>query len=75
MVQSEMVDVPVGESWESLYQRLLTSMADGNEVTQRTEWSLLRLPVPIPCGPSSGWAKRDRRKKRRYGSVSAISHP
>jgi amino acid adenylation domain-containing protein len=73
MVQTEMVDVAAGESWESLYERLLTSMADGDEVSQRTEWGMLRLPVPVlravvklgEAGPA---------EKRRYGSVSAISH-
>jgi amino acid adenylation domain-containing protein len=73
LVQNVMVDVPAGQTWEELYERLLAMMAAGREVTQRTEWGMLRLPVPVlrqiialgEAGPPA---------KRRYGSVTAVNH-
>lgn len=73
LVQTVMVDVPAGQTWEELYERLLAMMAAGREVTQRTEWKMLRLPVPVlrqiiklgEAGPPA---------KRRYGSVTAVNH-
>lgn len=73
LVQTVMVDVPAGQTWEELYERLLAMMAADREVTQRTEWGMLRLPVPVlrqiiklgEAGPPA---------KRRYGSVTAVNH-
>ena len=73
LVQTVMVDVPAGQTWEALYERLLAMMAANREVTQRTEWGMLRLPVPVlrqiiklgEAGPPA---------KRRYGSVTAVNH-
>ena len=71
--QVELFEVPAGESWEALHERLLTAMAEGREVSQRMESALLKIPS-LALRTLIKAMENGAPEKKRYASVSVLAH-
>nr|AZF85929.1 non-ribosomal peptide synthase [Catenulispora sp.] len=71
--QVELFEVEAGEPWEALHERLLTAMAEAQEVTGRVEVGLLKMPLPLVRTMIKTLEKVPA-AKRKYASRSVLAH-
>jgi amino acid adenylation domain-containing protein len=73
LVRALRLDVSTGDGWQEVHQRILTALAQGEELAPPFASSTLRMPLPLLRLVNTG-IDRAATRKNRYNSLAYLSH-
>ncbi|MFB7663126.1 non-ribosomal peptide synthetase [Kitasatospora sp. NPDC056138] len=73
LVRALRLDVGAGDGWQEVQQRILTALAEGEELATTFADSVLRMPLPVLRTVNAGM-DRFATWKNRYNSTAYLSH-